>query len=107
TVGREWTADGAKAIRKPVRTHLALPPLKGDPLLWKERYVGRTSIGGTFHDLAWMLFMVLALVFGIFAGLTGGRNETGEQGFHDGLANVLSFMFVVAAAGLVIGLGLR
>ena len=104
TVGREWTADGAKAVRKPLRTHIVLPPLTGDPLLWKERYVGRTAIGGTFYDFAWILFMVVAAICGVFAGLTGNGSE---ESFHYAMAKGLQSLLALAGMALVIGMGLR
>ena len=104
TVGREWTEDGVRAVRKYLRPHVTLPPVGDAPLLWKERHVGRTWFGKTFQDFGWIAFVLFGLVLPLAAYVTFDGNRDTVREF---VAPPMRLLSVLGGVGLLLGLGFR
>jgi ABC-type transport system involved in multi-copper enzyme maturation permease subunit len=81
----------------------SLPPIHSNPVLWKERYVGRMSDGPAVAEMAWMLFFVVVVVTS-FAVLHPGSELAHPQSF---LRHVFHVYFAIPAMILLIGLAFR
>jgi ABC-type transport system involved in multi-copper enzyme maturation permease subunit len=91
------TADPPK--RRVYRTRAAIPPVGDRPVLWKERYLGRTIAGTVLHNTASLAFLVLAVVLTVFVVV----HPPDLAYLGDGLRG----LFVLAGVMLTCGLGLR
>ena len=101
-VGRRGAvAEGEKVKpRRVYRTRAKIPRVANMPVVWKERYLGRTIVGSTLHLVAWLAFLVLALIVTAFAVVFGTNYE-------DAMATMLRGLVLVAATLLMFGMGLR
>src|SRR5262249_30144292 len=104
TVGLEWTLDGARPVRKALRTHVDLPPVGDDPLRWKERHVGRTWFGKTFQDFGWLVFALFGVLLPVLVHLTVVQGAADEVNKY--LSPYLWIATALGGLGLMLGMGL-
>ena len=81
------------------------PPIGDNPLVWKERYLGRTfgswALGSVFWTYLYLIFGILAVVAVMTAVM--GANEV----LYDSVGYPMRIGFALMAAAVVTGIGLR
>jgi len=107
TMAVTYQLGGGKTlvVRRPVRTHMPLPGMRTSPLLWKERHVGATVLGGTFHDVAWLTLGTAVVVLGVFAFYLD--HFANEKIVAHWFVTILRGLLAVCAIYLMLGVGLN
>src|SRR5262249_23326318 len=78
-----------------------LPPVDDNPLLWKERYLGRTIDGTTFADFATLLSFLLVLLAGFISLLAWNQTRIFET------TSLFLSILVISSVILLMGLAFR
>lgn len=78
----------------------ANPPIRGNPLIWKERHLGRTWGGWLLNTAVWYYYAVLLVILGVFAIAT--NKELGP-----GLSSAMRIVSTSIGSIVLIGVGLR
>ncbi|MFL5338906.1 MAG: ABC transporter permease [Gemmataceae bacterium] len=102
-VRRQTLAEKPRPIRV-YRSRARIPPVGDSPIIWKERYLGRTVVGRTLQLVATLSFAAAAV---LLIGLAVDLESMNTFAIYTQVLAALRGLFVMAGVFLILAVGLR